>query len=1072
MNTFNMLENASMEKLSSSDMPISWHGEDLEASDIATVDADRVGDYGFKMAGKPQLDKQLIQDVTIKGTEADTYIVSGWAKANAVPDDAKDTKKFKISILVTYSDGSSKWKLTANFNNSVSDWQYSAQAFDLSDGSSTGKTPVKISVYLRYNKQANTAYFDDIQLVKQNVATYTYDSNGNLNLVKDSEASKADIDYTNPDTKKETNDIYVQTDAKGYKTKYDYDDKHNVTQSISQTGMISDFTYNSDGLCTKTIIRNNDASMKLTTSSIIDGKGFTTATTDANGYSDKSSYDEAKGVLKSYTDKAGNVTSYTLDPDNDLLTKVSTTVKNPLDSSSFTASNSYTYDNNDKIKTINQNGFNYTFNYDQYGNNSSVFVGSTKLVSNTYNPADGRLITSTYGNGNTKSYVYNDMDLISQLKYNDAVKFKWTYDSSGAVTKEEDLTNHLLSYYDYDKSGRMLGMSTIDTSQSASIDRNIYSTEYGYDLKDNVTSIVDYANGRTVKHQFDYGEDNLLSKYTMPSGRTVTRSYDSINRLNKQIISTDTPLEMSYVYWLSASGSGDRTLQVRHETIDGVVYDFAYDKLGNITGITKAGKDYLNYTYNSLSELVRVDSVPENVTRVYTYDDGGNITSVKKYNYKLGTLGTFQSTISYGYSTSNWMDMLISYNGKTIKYDEIGNPVSVGDDIYTWQNGRELASATIGGKKSTYTYDSNGLRVSKTTGGVTTKYLYNGDQLVYERRGSNDIFYFYNADGQVTGIQYNGANYYFTFNLKGDIIGVYNSYGDLKGSYEYNEWGDIVSITDSAGNAITDTSSIVLINPIRYRGYYYDSETGLYYLQSRYYNPEWGRFLNAYSQVKSGGDLTGMNLFAYCGNNPIMRTDSTGHAWWHWAIAAAVVVACAAAVVATAGGAAPALMALACVGSGAAAATTTSTIAAGAFMASASYLAYAAFHASTYSSSPQEFASQGNWGTVAGTAGSAVIGAGLSKLSSPKTPKSNPGVPFKPGQQVGKTQEGVDPNTLIPQKVLSSLDSRRIKDAVKFAGDQAIEVSTIGVIQQGHHRVADAIANGRAVDVVITIFGG
>jgi len=879
MNTFNMLENASMEKLSSSDMPISWHGEDLEASDIATVDADRVGDYGFKMVGKPQLDKQLIQDVSIKGTEADTYIVSGWAKANAVPDDAKDTKKFKISILVTYSDGSSKWKLTADFNNSVSDWQYAAQAFDLSDGSSTGKTPVKISVYLRYNKQANTAYFDDIQLVKQNVATYSYDSNGNLNLVKDSEASKADIDYTNPDTKKETNDIYVQTDAKGYKTKYDYDSKHNVTQSISQTGMISDFTYNSDGLCVGTTIRNSDSSMKISTSSTIDSKGFATATTDANGYSDKSSYDEAKGVLKSYTDKAGNVTSYTLDPDNDLLTKVSTTVKNPLDSSSFTASNSYTYDSNNKIKTISQNGFNYTFNYDQYGNNSSVFVGSTNLVSNTYNPADGRLITSTYGNGNTKSYVYNDMDLVAQLKYNDAIKFKWAYDSSGAMTKQEDLTNHLLSYYDYDKSGRMLGMSTIDTSQSDSVDRNIYSTEYGYDLKDNVTSIVDYANGRTVKHQYAYEEDNLLSKYTMPSGRTVTKAYDSLNRLNKQTISTDRLLEMSYVYWLSASGNGNRTLQVRHETIDGEVYDFAYDKLGNIIEITKAGKDYLNYTYNSLSELVRVDSVPENVTRVYTYDDGGNITSVKKYSYKVGTLGTLQSTISYGYSTSNWMDMLTSYNGKAIKYDNIGNSVLVGDDAYTWQNGRELASATIGGKKSTYTYDSDGLRVSKTAAnGVTTKYLYDGGQLVYEQRGDDDIFYFYNADGQVTGIQYNGANYYFTFNLKGDIIGVYNSMGQLKGSYEYNEWGDIVSITDSAGKAITDESSIVLINPIRYRGYYYDTETGLYYLQSRYYNPEWGRFLNADAIMGANNDLLSYNLFCYCSNNPVNFSDPSGNA--------------------------------------------------------------------------------------------------------------------------------------------------------------------------------------------------
>ena len=159
------------------------------------------------------------------------------------------------------------------------------------------------------------------------------------------------------------------------------------------------------------------------------------------------------------------------------------------------------------------------------------------------------------------------------------------------------------------------------------------------------------------------------------------------------------------------------------------------------------------------------------------------------------------------------MDKLTSYNGKAIKYDNIGNPTSVGDDTYTWQNGRELASSTIGGKKSTYTYDSDGLRASKTANGVTTKYLYDGDQLVYEQRGANDIFYFYNGDGQVTGIQYNGANYYFTFNLKGDIIGGYNSFGDLKGSYEYNEWGDIVIYDTCRGiHCISDIPAYAAFN--------------------------------------------------------------------------------------------------------------------------------------------------------------------------------------------------------------------------------------------------------------------
>ena len=510
-------------------------------------------------------------------------------------------------------------------------------------------------------------------------------------------------------------------------------------------------------------------------------------------------------------------------------------------------------------------------------------MGSKALVINQYNTFNGNLLSSTFGNGDVTSYSYNVLDKVSQIKYDGSAKFDFTYDSAGSVTRSEDLINGLQTFFDYDESGRFRRVSTIDTTKGTSTDRNIYNIEYGYDVNDNVTSIVDQANGLTMKHKYEYGKDNLLTKYTMPTGRTVTRDYDPINRLKSQTLSTDTPLSMSYVYWLSALGNGNRTTQIKQETIDGVKYSYTYDKSGNITEIDKNDADYLYYTYDSSSELVRVDSVLENITRVYSYDVGGNITSVKTFAYTRGILGTATSTKNYTYGDSNWKDKLTSYNGNTITYDGIGNPLTVGSDTYTWANGRELASSTIGGKTVNYTYGSNGLRVSKTANGVTTNYLYDGDQLVYEQRGDKDIFYYYNADGQVTGIQYNGLNYYFTFNLRGDIIGVYTGAGVLKGSYEYNEWGKLISVKDSEGNTITDPGNIVLINPIRYRGYYYDSETGMYYLQSRYYNPEWGRFINADNTdilTATPMDLTDKNLFAYCDNNPVLRVDDGGNFWW------------------------------------------------------------------------------------------------------------------------------------------------------------------------------------------------
>ncbi len=119
-------------------------------------------------------------------------------------------------------------------------------------------------------------------------------------------------------------------------------------------------------------------------------------------------------------------------------------------------------------------------------------------------------------------------------------------------------------------------------------------------------------------------------------------------------------------------------------------------------------------------------------------------------------------------------------------------------------------------------------------------------------------------------------SYFFTHNSFGDIIGIYSGSGVLTAQYEYDAWGKVISITDGNGNEITDTNNIGLLNPFRYRGYYYDSETGLYYLMSRYYDPVTRRFLNADGYFQSGGSILDANMSAYCRNNPITFIDPTG----------------------------------------------------------------------------------------------------------------------------------------------------------------------------------------------------
>ena len=153
---------------------------------------------------------------------------------------------------------------------------------------------------------------------------------------------------------------------------------------------------------------------------------------------------------------------------------------------------------------------------------------------------------------------------------------------------------------------------------------------------------------------------------------------------------------------------------------------------------------------------------------------------------------------------------------------------------------------------------------------------------MYENRGGTEIYYSYDSYGAPTSIKYyepDGTTYtfYLATNQQGDVIGIYNSSGNLAVKYEYDAWGNIISETNASGGTLSGTAAIWNeINPFRYRGYYYDAETGLYYLQSRYYDAETGRFINQDSYISTGTGLLGFNMFAYCDNNPVNGWDPTG----------------------------------------------------------------------------------------------------------------------------------------------------------------------------------------------------
>lgn len=281
------------------------------------------------------------------------------------------------------------------------------------------------------------------------------------------------------------------------------------------------------------------------------------------------------------------------------------------------------------------------------------------------------------------------------------------------------------------------------------------------------------------------------------------------------------------------------------------VRQYQYDAMGNVTKIYGETPDRHDYTYDYRDFLVN-----DNGT-AYEYDGNGNITK------KGATTYTYDTVIK---------DRLVKVGNTPVTYSTENplNPATYGNCSYNFK-GRRLQSFTKSGSTYNYIYDEQGLRTRKIApDGSVTKYLYNGTKLAAEIAPNYRLDFLYDENDMLYGFVKDGsAKYFYARDMLQNILGIIDTNGSPVVIYQYTAYGTSTVLQDTAG--------LANINPFRFKGYYFDSESGMYYCHTRYYVPEWCRWLNAdHPSFLQPESLQEMNLFVYCGNNPVMYKDPSG----------------------------------------------------------------------------------------------------------------------------------------------------------------------------------------------------
>ena len=387
-------------------------------------------------------------------------------------------------------------------------------------------------------------------------------------------------------------------------------------------------------------------------------------------------------------------------------------------------------------------------------------------------------------------------------------------------------------------------------------------TQQSYNANNQLTSKYWKMWAQLYGDVYTYNDDGSLNTMATASGANLQYHYDHLRRVSSitsNLWGTMPFYTKTYTYKdISETQTTTQVSSVAYSNVMApITFGYTYDTVGNVLTYSQTGEGTITYTYDNQGQLLQAAG---DTTYTYTYDNVGNIL----------TASNGSVTHTYTYADANWKDLLTKFDGVSITYDASGNPLSYYNGTnwtYTWAAGRRLMSAVGGGNTVNFSYNEDGSRASKTVNGTRHNYTWDGTTLVRDYYGNTILDFSYDASGRPYAMHYNSTPYFYILNLQGDVIRMIDGNGNTVANYEYDPYGKVISATGTLAD----------INPIRYRGYYYDQETGLYHLWSRYYDPQTGRFISADSLASTGQGMLGYNMFAYCNNCPVNRYDLLGN---------------------------------------------------------------------------------------------------------------------------------------------------------------------------------------------------